>query len=311
MRKYCLIFLFCILQTSYSNPLSYRVSPAGLDSIEADGIERPWVSVGYALSRLPEAGSATIRVASGVYPAVRTTRRFENPVVILSEEPHKAKIVSASDSGPMVMNGVDNIVLDGFTIDNRNNESPSNALHIVGGCSRIVVRNCLITHGLKGYANADAVKVHQYSQNVLLENNAIFNACDELVEISGMVHDVVLRKNVFCSDAPASDRPMVGIYDFAWNVTVDGNLFVLRGGRDCVLQIGRGVTAAQDARAVKYLNNIIVAEDSSQRVAEGFKDIQIENPKMVGLGDPWRGDPSMEWLKLAKIYVDSPQRGIR
>ncbi len=251
--------LSCIITISshFTNPSLHFVSPAGHDLQEIDGIERPWRSIGYALSRLPESGGVLIQAASGEYPAVSTTRRFKNPVIIRSSEPHCAIILPGTGGGAFVLNGADNLILEGLTIDNRNNTAVSNALHILGGSSRIIIRHCLITHGDSGYSNADAVKIHLYSNRILFEDNIVTHANDELLEISGMSHDIILRRNVFLQDSPNESKPLLGIYDSARRIAIDGNLFVIRISKThpSAIQLGRLLAGPLDIRDIAVINN--------------------------------------------------------
>lgn len=252
--------LSCIITLSshLTNPSLHFVSPAGHDLQEIDGIERPWRSIGYALSRLPEAGGVLIQAASGEYPAVSTTRRFKNPVIIRSSESHRTIILPGTGGGAFVLNGADNLILEGLTIDNRNNEAVSNALHILGGSSRIIIRHCLISHGDSGYINADAVKIHLYSNRILFEDNIVTNANDELLEISGMPHDIILRRNVFLQDSPNGSKPLLGIYDAARRIAIEDNLFVIRSAKThpSAIQLGHLLAGPLDIRDIAIANNL-------------------------------------------------------
>lgn len=263
-----LVLLLIIIGINNPYPSDYSgspiliVSPAGVDSPDADGVERPWGSVGYAISRIPEAGSVTIQVEPGDYPPVSTTRRFQQPVVVRSAESHRARILSASESGPVLLNGASNLQFDGLTIDNQNNPAVSNAFQILGGGADITIRNCVVTHGDSGYANAGAIKINRDVQNVVIDGNIIFNAMDEVVELSDHVHDVVLSRNVLYQDSTSSQKPLLALYDNVWRVEIGGNVFIQRqSGENCFpIQIGRGIDAAQDIRDAVIVNNTFIQD---------------------------------------------------
>jgi hypothetical protein len=240
----------------------FAISPSGVDSLEADGVERPWQSVGYALARIPGAGGVTIQAEPGVYPPVSATQRFQRPVIIRSIEPHQACIFSASESGPVLLNGASNLQFDGFTIDNQNNPAVSNAVQILGGAADIAILNCVITHGDFGYANAGAIKINSDVQNVVIDGNILFNAMDELVELSDRIHDIVLSRNVLYQDSSSLQKPMLALYDNVWRVAVGGNVFIQRqSGEDrSPIQIGRGIEVTQDIRDAVIVNNTFIQD---------------------------------------------------
>ncbi len=233
---------------------TYFVSPGGIDAIESDGISNHWRSIGYALSRLPESGGMIIQAASGCYPNIRITQRFQKPVLIRAAKTHSAIISAASGHGAVLLNGVKNIIFDGFVINNRSNPAPSNALHILGGCSDITVRNCIITHGCSGYRNADAVKIHRDAHDILLEENIIHSAMDELVELNERVHDITLRRNVLHQPKHDQPKPLMAIQDYAWKINIDNNLFV--GQNASAIKLGRSAAMTRDVNDITITNNI-------------------------------------------------------
>lgn len=235
----------------------YFVSQRGIDTVESDGVSNHWRSIGYALSRLPETGGVIIQAASGNYPNISITQRFKKPVIIRTAEIHSAIISAASGHGAVLLNGVKNVIFDGFVIDNRSNPSASNALHILGGCSDITVRNCIITHGNSGYRNADAVKINRDAHHILLEENIIHSSMDELVELNERVHDIILRRNILFQTKTDKQKPIMAIQDYAWNITLDGNLFVNKSTKNdnCAIRLGRSAAMARDVNDITIINN--------------------------------------------------------
>lgn len=256
-----LILLFGgFINSGYTDRETFSVSPAGLDSPETDGLDRPWQSVGYALARIPEAGGVVIRVEPGTYSPIITTRRFQQPVVIRSTEPYRAIILPASGSGAILLNGASNLLFDGLTIDNQSNSAVSNALQVLSGASGVTVRNCMITHGNSGYANAHAIKINRDVQDVTIDGNVIYNAMDELVELSDRVHDVTLSRNVLYQEDSRERKPLTALYDYVWRITIGGNVFINRnnGENGYTIQAGRGIGASQDVREVVAVNNTFI-----------------------------------------------------
>lgn len=242
----------------------FRVSIDGEDHPDIDGVTKPWKSIGYALSRIPEAGNARIEVATGRYPRVSTTKRFEQPVHIVAENRFQASIISDEERGPFTLIGARNLVLDGFIIDNRNNDAISNTVHIVGGASEITIKNCIITHGDKGYPNADGIKIHRDVKLVFLEHNFIFNAMDEEIELTDWVHDITIRDNVIWRGTSPPQNPIVSLNDRVWRVFFQNNLIgSTHQHSQSLVQFGSSHPAPRDVADLVLLNNCFIHKSRS------------------------------------------------
>ncbi len=248
---------------------TYFVSPTGADHIDADGQNRPWQSLGYALSRIPDAGGVEILVQPGTYPALSSTRRFERPVILRAAVPRESILLPGPDQGPVLLTGARNLRLEGFVIDNRGHSAVSNALHILSSCSAIEVVNCRITHGGEGYVNASAVKIHRHVSHILLEDNEIFDACDAEVEISDWAHDIVLRRNVIHRRRSSSREALVVIADRSWRIVMDRNVIMntLSGNGPCLIRLGSGLEAQEETSEILLWNNLFIQRDAAPALA--------------------------------------------
>ena len=261
-------------------PPMYQVSPQGADIFDADGQSRPWQSLGYALSRIPDAGGVEILVQPGSYPAFSSTRRFEQRVTLRAAVPHESILLPSPDQGPVLLTGACNLRLEGFVLDNQNNPAVSNALQILAGSSVIEVVNCRITHGGQGYGSADAVKIHQQVSRILLEENEIYDANDEEVELGDWVHDITLRRNVIYRRRSSSREAMVAIQERAWRIVLDRNVLVNTDpeARTPLLRLGTGLEKRDETSEILLLNNVFIHPATGPVIAlTGCARALIEN----------------------------------
>ncbi|MFB3787711.1 MAG: hypothetical protein ACE15F_15225 [bacterium] len=248
---------------------TYQVSPAGTDHFDADGQSRPWQSLGYALSRIPDTGGVEIVVQPGTYPALSSTRRFERKVTIRAAVPRESILLPGPDQGPVLLTGAHNLRLEGFVIDNRANPAVSNALQILAGSSAIEVVNCRVTHGGPGHVSADAVKIHQQVSRIRLEGNEIFDANDEEVEIGDWAHDIVLRRNVIYRRRSSSREALVAIQERAWRIVLDRNVIVNMNPESGspLLRLGSGLEKQEETSELLLLNNAFIHRASAPVIA--------------------------------------------
>ncbi len=277
------VCLSLVIETTHSGERAdsvYYVSPEGTDVLSRDGRNQPWRSIGFALANLPIDKSATLIVMPGDYPRVSTTRPFKHRITIQAVTPHQSVILPGEENGPVLFNGASNISLTGFVIDNRNNPSVSNALHLLADSSGIHIQDCIITHGDSGYVSADAVKIHRGVHHILLEGNRIYDGHDEEIDISDGVHDVILRRNVIYRERSISTEAMLSIDDLSHRIVLDGNLFA-NLNPECqhgTVRLGGGIEHQDDTSEHAIVNNAFVNTAGQCAVAfAGCRDVLLTN----------------------------------
>ncbi|RJP25798.1 MAG: hypothetical protein C4527_16495 [Candidatus Omnitrophota bacterium] len=266
-------------------PATYHVSPDGIDDQSRDGQSQDWRNITFALSQIPPAGHAVILVAPGEYTQFSTTRQFEKPVIIRAASPHQSVITPGEKRGPVLFNRAQNLVLEGFVIDNRNNPSPSNAVQLLGGASHLRIANNIITHGQAGYISADAIKIHRDVHHVLIEENLIYDAMDEEIDIEEGVHDVVIRRNVLYRHHSPSQKAMVKIQWQSRRILIEANLFFnsSQENESSILQLGGGITAGDEPFDLAILNNVFLHTQSRSMLRlVGCKQVLLGNNLFLG-----------------------------
>ena len=94
---------------------TYYVAPTGIDTAGNGTAARPWKTLQYAITAIPDDGS-TVLVRPGVYNGrIRMNRRFAKRAFLRSEVPYRAKLTAGSEALITVYGGA-NFELAGFEI---------------------------------------------------------------------------------------------------------------------------------------------------------------------------------------------------
>ncbi len=296
-----------ITQPAQQNPPTdlnniYYVSPDGVDSLDRDGQKLPWRSINFALSHLPVEGNSMVIAEPGDYPRFGTTRQFENLVHIQAATPHQSVLLSEKKRGPVLFNRARNISLEGFVIDNRSNEDVSNALQLLGGCSHLQIRNNVITHGTKGYKNADAVKIHSGVHHILIEKNLIYDGHEEEIDIEEDVHDIVIRKNVIHRLSSKSPKAMVSIQMQSRRIVLESNILA-NLNQECqygVVCLGGKIEAGDEVLDLIIDKNIFLNNLGNYMLGlAGCRKVLLTNNLFLG------NQPNRFFMKSHRLYPDA------
>ncbi len=195
----------------------FYVSPDGVDSTEHDGsVDEPWRSINYAVDQaatLFPAGGFDIVVMDGSYAPVFLDEVFSETVTIRAVNPF-VPVVSSPVDAMLQMIGAVNITVDGIVFDRAAASSPHNVCQIQGGAHFITIRNCVFTQGGPGgYNNSDGIKINDFAHHVLVEGCILYDATDEIIDILGDVHDIIIRGNVLYNSGNIGDSTQIGVKD--------------------------------------------------------------------------------------------------
>ena len=194
---FCNLCVFLSVHVTALQSSEFYVSTStGSDDYSGGSREKPWATIKYALSRVSgsESNPAKIYVAEGTYyeyeismkPYVSAYGGYD-PVSWSRDIGKYQTIVDGSGGGPDIFNGKDNSTIDGFTIQNGNEDgvdadtySPTISNCIIMNCSvggvrtdnggRVVVKNILFNNVYGIYAETNV------GETPIIENNLIIGS---------------------------------------------------------------------------------------------------------------------------------------
>lgn len=184
---------------------TYYVAPTGIDTTGNGSAARPWKTLQYAITAIPDDGS-TVLVRPGVYNGrIRMNRRFAKKAFLKSEIPYRAKLTAGSEA-LITMYGGANFELSGFEITRPAGATGLFLIQVqnVGTVAENIVIRDNILHD--SYNN-DLVKINNGARKIVVEGNVFYNqnGSDEHIDING-VTDVTVRDNIFFNDFAGSGR---------------------------------------------------------------------------------------------------------
>jgi hypothetical protein len=229
-------------------------SPDGTDVPGAGTEAKPFRSIQYAFTLIGKSGDATVILLDGQHQRPGSDWQFEKPVVVRAKNLHKATL------DRLYLHGAKNLVFDGLTVDRKSAPETVNVVHLDGGTSYCVLRNCIMTHGTGGHDNTDALKINDSSHHILIEGNEIFDGTDEEIDILQDVHDLVLRRNIVHQLNIRKEEALVSNKLRANRVMFAGNLFanLNPGASNGALRFGGSEKAGEECRALAAIGNLFV-----------------------------------------------------
>ena len=180
-------------------------APAGDDRAGGGTPERPWATISFAVTKLPETGG-TILVRDGLYQGnVRISRKFRALAWIRAEHPYRARLRNNSSQTLSIWDAA-NVVFTGFDV------SKSTYPTAVPLCSQIArSENIILADNIfHDSLNNDILKINDSPRNLLIIGNVFYNqqgAAGQHIDVNGAT-DVTIRDNIFFNDY--SDSPYDG-----------------------------------------------------------------------------------------------------
>ncbi len=256
----------------------FYVSLSGSDVTGYGTDERPWGSIAYALTAVPD--EAIILVKPGTYNGQLDIRRQAvSGITIRSEIPYQARL---RHSGSVITcfycRGIS---LEGFDVAHSGAGADRYVLQIqdvqnngVGG-SHVTLRNNILHDSY----NNDILKINNGAHDIVIEGNMFYNqsGLDEHIDLTS-AYNVTIQDNVFFNDFAGSGRPeqnntagFILMKDVdeaadgilgAHNITIRRNVFLYWSGNN-----GDG---------------FVTLGDNSPRTYFHAYDVLIENNLMLG-----------------------------
>ena len=188
---------------------SYYVAMTGSDGSGDGSAAKPWATIGYALTQVPD--GATILVRPGTYTGrVRLDGIFPTGVTVRSETPYQARL--RNDLTVVTCFYGQGITLEGFDIAHSGPGAGALVIQIQdllgepGGTtyvSHITLRNNVLHDSY----NNDILKINNGASLITIEGNIFYNqtGSDEHIDVNS-VTDVTIQDNIFFNDFVGSGR---------------------------------------------------------------------------------------------------------
>ncbi len=252
----------------YACTQTFHVSPTGDDG-NTGTLAAPFKTISAAAKKVTSPGTC-IAVHAGSYHEVAsiglaTDGAASAPIVLWSADGPLAATIDADNYAvdtPLINISADNIIVDGFVIQNMSTTLEDQPIHFDGMLQHKgtggIVRRCKISGGW------DQLKVNQAAAGILVEYNEFFGAFGHIgISITGVV-GMTLHGNYF-HDWASGDNGSIQIKGGSSQVVVDGNFFANITGTSGVVALGDGCDNTCDIDAEHYacvassvINNVML-----------------------------------------------------
>ncbi|MDR0930759.1 MAG: S-layer homology domain-containing protein [Clostridiales bacterium] len=194
------------------NPVNtYYLSPNG-DNNNTGSRDNPWKSlvsaggINGALAKIPTSGNVKIVLLDGTYPSFGfiPNYQFTNPVLIIAENPYKARVADTSTNRQMYLTKCKNMVFNGIEFSGTKGVRSGDYLMQIELSHNITLENCILHDSF----NNDILKLNERSANTTIRNCVFYNAPDggdEHIDANSVYHTTI-EGCIFFNDYVASGQ---------------------------------------------------------------------------------------------------------
>jgi len=303
MKVIMRVFWIIVIMVQLSNAGVYYVATSGSDTTGDGSSEKPWATIGKAVSSIPDDGS-TIIVRDGLYTGnISISRQFNNRTIIRAENSYKARLTNTMGGNIKVVYITgSNITFKGFEIFNQGTTQTNEYLiHIEGNNAHdIVMENNIIHDNIYN----DMMKINAGAHNVTIQGNVMYNPDPNPIGVQHMdvntVYDIVIQDNIFFHDYPSSDQGKASSFIviknsagcgnlITKNHTVQRNIFLNYQGKSDqpFLLLGEDGLACYEVQNALIQSNLFIGNPTGLTIEAAFgikgcKDITFRANTIVG-----------------------------
>lgn len=184
---------------------AYFVSPHGVDKKEAGSRVKPWKTINFSLSAIPDGN--TLVVKEGVYTEnIKISKTFSKGLLLKSEVPYLATLTSNQRVVALVKEAA-NIIIEGFEITHNTVKAKPLVVHIDGWGGDSVKNISLRNNIIHDSYNNDLLKINNGAEHITVECNMFYNQgdSDEHIDVNS-VANITISDNVFFNNFAKSKR---------------------------------------------------------------------------------------------------------